>query len=436
MSTVASTWLDSLLSGHELFPEHRAGCWVNGLRADALERAHALTLPTPQDEDWRFTDLSPLYRLAFRAPVAAGALDAASLAPFDVAEAPLRLTFVDGHFVPRLSRLAEAGGALVLPLAEALESHAELVRAHLGGCVANGGSAFAAINTAYLHDGLFLHAPRGARVPPVHVLYVSTRADVAVSPRLLVIADAASELVLVEDYVAVHQDTYGVNVVAEVVAGPGARVRHMRLQHDSKNAFHIGTTGVRLDRDAQYGALAVAFGARISRLDLHLTQAGPGARCELDGLALLAGRQLADTHSFIDHAAADGSSRQEHRCIVDDGAHAVFNGRILVREGAQRTNSAQQSRNLLLSDKARVDAKPQLEIFADDVKCAHGATVGQLEAEEVFYLRSRGLSESAARAMLTYAFAAGLVNRIALPSVVARLRETLTARTGNTEIVR
>jgi Fe-S cluster assembly protein SufD len=182
--------------------------------------------------------------------------------------------------------------------------------------------------------------------------------------------------------------------------------------------------------------MAVAFGARISRLDLHLTQAGPGARCELDGLALLAGRQLADTHSFIDHAAADGSSRQEHRCIVDGGAHAVFNGRILVREGAQRTNSAQQSRNLLLSDKARVDAKPQLEIFADDVKCAHGATVGQLEAEEVFYLRSRGLSESAARAMLTYAFAAGLVNRIALPSVVARLRGTLTARTGTTEIVR
>lgn len=435
MSTAASAWLDSLLSGHELLPQHRAG-WVNGLRADALERAHALTLPTTRDEDWRFTDLSPLYRLAFRAPSAAGALEATQLAPFEVAEAPLRLTFVDGCFAPSLSRLAPAGNAQVLPLAEALESRADLVRSQLGGCVANGGSAFAAINTAYLHDGLFLHAPRGACVPPVHVLHVSTQADVAVNPRLLVIADAGAELVLVEDYVAVHEGTYGVNTVAEVAAGPGARVRHVRLQRDSKAAFHIGATGVRLDRDARYDALAVAFGARISRLDLHVTQAGPGAACELDGLALLAGRQLADTHSFIDHAAPDGSSRQEHRCIADGGAHAVFNGRILVREGAQRTNSGQQSRNLLLSDKARVDTKPQLEIFADDVKCAHGATVGQLEAEEVFYLRSRGLSESAARAMLTYAFAAGLVNRIALPSVVARLRETLTARTGTTEIVR
>ena len=435
MNNAVSTWLDSLLSGHELLPAHQAG-WVNGLRADALECAHALTLPTTRDEEWRFTDLSPLYRLAFRSPVTAGAVSAAQLSPFEVAEAPLRLIFVDGHFLPALSRLEAAGGARVLPLAEALQAHSGVARAYLGSCVASGGCAFAAINTAYLHDGLFLHAPGGASVPAVHVLNVSTQAGVAVNNRLLAVADAGAELTLVEEYVSLHEGAYGVNTVAEVVAGPGARVRHVRLQCDSKAAFHIGSTGVRLDRDARYAALSVALGARISRLDLGVTQAGPGASCELDGLALLAGRQLADTHSFIDHATADGASRQEHRCIVDGGAHAVFNGRILVREGAQRANSDQQSRNLLLSDKARVDAKPQLEIFADDVKCAHGATVGQLEAEEVFYLRSRGLSEAAARAMLTYAFAAGLLDRIALPSVVARLRETLTARTGTTEIVR
>jgi Fe-S cluster assembly protein SufD len=435
MITTVTTWLDGLLSGHDLLPAHRAG-WVNGLRADALERAHALTLPTTRDEDWRFTDLSPLYKLAFHAPSMAGAFSAAQSVRFDVAEAPLRLTFVDGYFVPALSRLGEAGGAMVVPLAEALEPHAGLLQTHLGACVASGGSAFAAINTAYLNDGLFLHAPRGARVPAVHVLNVSNQADVAVNPRLLVIAESGAEVTLVEDYLAAHEGTYAVNAVAEVTAAANASVRHVRLQRDSRAAFHIGATGVRLERDARYRCHSVAFGARISRNDLHVTLAGPGAECELDGLALIGGRQLADTHSFIDHAAADGQSRQEHKCIVGGGAHAVFNGRVLVREGAQRTNSAQQSRNLLLSDKARVDTKPQLEIFADDVKCAHGATIGQLVADEVFYLRSRGLDEASARALLTFAFAAGMVGRIPLPSVVEHLRETLTAHTGTREIVR
>lgn len=435
MGTAASTWLDGLLSAHGVLPAHRAG-WVNGLRADALERAHVLTLPTTRDEDWRFTDLSPLYRLAFHASSTASFENVPLPAGCEVSEAPLRLTFVDGCFAPSLSRLEHGGGAVVLRLSEAVESHAGLVRAHLGSCVASGGSAFAAINTAYLHDGLFLHVPRGMRQPPVHVLNLSARADVAANPRVLVVAEAGAEVVLVEEYAATHEGAYCVNAITEVVAGPGASVRHVRLQRDGRASFHIGATGVRLDRDASYRGHALAFGARISRHDLHVTQAGSGACCELDGLALLAGRQLADTHSFIDHAVADGTSRQEHRCIVDGGAHAVFNGRILVREGAQRTSSGQQSRNLLLSDRARVDTKPQLEIFADDVKCAHGATVGQLEADEVFYLRSRGLSEASARALLTYAFAAGLVNRIPLRSVAERLRETLTARTGTTEIVR
>jgi Fe-S cluster assembly protein SufD len=176
------------------------------------------------------------------------------------------------------------------------------------------------------------------------------------------------------------------------------------------------------------------MGARLSRHNANVRQDGEGTHFEMDGLALLGTRQLADTHSFIDHARAHGTSRQMHKCVVADGAHAVFNGRILVREGAQQTNSAQESRNLLLSDKARVDTKPQLEIFADDVKCAHGATVGQLEAEEVFYLRSRGLAEPEARNLLTYAFAADMVVRIPVPSVVRALQARIIERTGGPEI--
>jgi Fe-S cluster assembly protein SufD len=187
---------------------------------------------------------------------------------------------------------------------------------------------------------------------------------------------------------------------------------------------------VRVERDGHYQSVAVALGGRISRYNLNVSQAGEGAQCQIDGLALIDGRQLADTHSFLDHARPDGSSRQMHKCIVGGAAHAVFSGKILVRPGAQRTNSSQESRNLLLTDKAHVDTKPQLEIFADDVKCAHGAAIGQLDPEQVFYFKSRGLSESTARELLTFAFATEIVGRIPVPSLVKRLEETVVRQTG------
>jgi Fe-S cluster assembly protein SufD len=208
-------------------------------------------------------------------------------------------------------------------------------------------------------------------------------------------------------------------------------VRHIRVQRESVDAFHFATCAVRLERDARYLASSVALGARISRLNLTVTQAGEGAESEIDGLALIGGRQLADTHSLLDHTLPHGRSRQLHKCIVDGAARAVFNGKIFVRAGAQRTDSTQESRNLLLSERAQVDTKPQLEIFADDVKCAHGATVGQLEPEQVFYLKSRGLDEAIARDLLTFAFAAELVHRIPIPSLVRRLEQSIVRQTQN-----
>jgi Fe-S cluster assembly protein SufD len=207
----------------------------------------------------------------------------------------------------------------------------------------------------------------------------------------------------------------------------------VRVQRESGEAFHVATNAVRLERDSTYASVSVALGARLSRYNLNVAQAGEGVTAELDGLALIRDRQLADTHSFLDHARPHGTSRQLHKCIAGGHAHAVFNGRILVREGAQRTSSAQESRNLLLSQRAHVDTKPQLEIFADDVKCGHGATVGQLEADELFYLRSRGLSEPAARSLLTYGFAAEIVERIRIPSVAAALRQAVLAQTKTEE---
>jgi Fe-S cluster assembly protein SufD len=239
------------------------------------------------------------------------------------------------------------------------------------------------------------------------------------------VAEQGAEVTVVEDYVGLQDGAACVNAVTEIAVGPNAHVRHVRRQQESAASFHIATCAVRLERDASYRSVAVAAGARISRLNLNVLQAGVGTSCQLDGLALIRDRQLADTHSFVDHAHPHGTSRQLHKCVVGGHAHAVFNGRIMVRPGAQRTDSAQASRNLLLSRRAHVDTKPQLEIFADDVKCAHGATVGQLDAEELFYLRSRGLSEPVARGLLTYGFAAEIVDRIPVPSVAEALRRTV-----------
>lgn len=434
MEAAGNAFRDSLLAGQAAVTAGPLS-WVNHLRSAALERANALAVPTVRDEEWRFTDLSPLYRLAFRsadAPV----LEAARLAPWIVPEASVRLVFVDGRFAPMLSALPRSEGPLfAAPLAAGIELRTALVEARLAQLATFQGDLFVALNTAYLQDGAIIVAQADTKITePVHVLFVSTQKDVAMHPRVLVVAESGAEVTLVEDFVTLHEGAYCVNAVTEVAVASNASVHHVKLQRDSKAAFHVATGAVRIERDGRYRSNSIALGARISRQNLNVVQAGPGVQCHLDGLALIAGRQLADTHSFIDHALPHGTSRQLHKCVAGGGAHAVFNGRVLVREDAQRTDSGQESRNLLLSDKAHVDTKPQLEIFADDVKCSHGATVGQLEAEEVFYLRSRGLDDTAARNLLTYAFAADVVNRIPLPSLAAQLRATVLEQTGAKEL--
>jgi Fe-S cluster assembly protein SufD len=422
----------SFLEGLLATPATQGAGWLKTLRAEALERANVLSVPSTRDEDWRFTDLTPLYRTALGSPDgAAPVVQADALSPFAVPEAVATLVFVDGQFQPDLSDLGGQDGLRVGTLAHGAGTGDFDPAAWVARAAPVADDLFVAVNTARLQDAAVIHTARNAvATGPVHCLFVSSSREVATHPRLLVVAETGSDLLLVEDHVALHDDSYCVNAVGEVYVGANARVRHVRLQRESRSAFHIATTAVHVARDGQYASNALAMGARISRHNLHVRQDGPGTRFEVDGLAMIGGRQLADTHSFVDHAQPDGSSRQQHKCVVSGGAHAVFNGRILVREGAQRTDSAQESRNLLLSPRAQVDTKPQLEIFADDVKCAHGATVGQLEAEEVFYLRSRGLSESVARGLLTYGFAADIVDRIPVRSIVAGLRQVIVNHTG------
>ncbi|MDN5835950.1 MAG: Fe-S cluster assembly protein SufD [Nitrosospira sp.] len=428
----AGSYLETLLQGQPRLPSSPLA-WLNQLRADAVDRAGTLKVPTTRDEEWRFTDISPLAKLSFQPVRAVSSLQTADVERFCPEEAAIRLVFIDGVYAPRLSTPSNEAtdlGLVVTNLSSAVSAHATAIEPHLGRHAGFQDNVFAALNTAFLHDGALIIAPRNAAVEkPVHLLFVATQKEAASHPRCLLIAESGSAVTVVEDYVALQEEAYVTNAVTEIALADNARVDHIRVQRDSTEAFHIANCAVSLARASRYQSVSVALGARISRYNLNVRLAAEGAECAVDGLALITGRQLADTHTCIDHAQPHGVSRQSHKCIVDGAAHAVFNGKIMVRPGAQRTDSSQSSRNLLLNAKARVDTKPQLEIFADDVKCAHGATVGQLDNEEIFYLKSRGLSEIAARNLLTYAFGAEIIDRISIASLKHRLEQTVLEQT-------
>jgi Fe-S cluster assembly protein SufD len=426
-------YLDNLLHGREAVAD-AGSAWLRALRMRAVERANELTVPTVRDEEWRFTDLSPLYRIAFRPATSAGRLEQSRIAAFMIPEAGTRLVFVDGRYSASLSQVHAQDGVTVANLAHGSTCAEAVAETHLAKLASIDGDAFAAVNSVFLHDGAVIHVGRNRAVSaPIHLLFVAVSQDRAVYPRVLVVTEAGAQCTVVEDFVGVADGAYLTDAVSEIVVAENARVSHVKLQRETLAAFHIANTSVRVSHGGHYAAWSVALGARISRHNLSVEQVGEGTEFSIDGLALISGRQLADTHSSIDHAHAHGRSRQLHKTVVGGGAHAVFNGKILVREGAQQTDSAQQSRNLLISDKAHVDTKPQLEIFADDVKCAHGATVGQIEADELFYLKSRGLSDTAARNLLTYAFAAQVIERIPVKFLVDQLQTTVLEQTQTKE---
>jgi Fe-S cluster assembly protein SufD len=446
-ATRANPWLESLLAGHDTLAQPGIS-WVNELRRAALERSHALALPGRSDEAWRFTDLSALYRMAFQVPAASRAFTegaigtpalSGSILPsgLEIPEAACRLTFVDGVLDPSLSTPCDQAGIRVVSLASVLADATHPLHTRVQGFLDGGASdrkadVLASLNLAFLQHGALVVLERGLRLDaPVHLLLVSSRPDLATHPRVLVLLEQSAEAHLVEEHVALHGGPGCVNAVTRIRLGAGASLRHARVQRDSSAGFHMAQCVVDLARDARYESTSIALGARLSRLDLDVHLRGEGAHASLDGLAMIGAGQLADTHTFIDHASPHCTSQQLHKVVLAGNAHGVFNGRILVQAGAQQTDSAQQSRTLILSDRARIDAKPQLEIFADDVKCAHGATVGQLEADELFYLVSRGIEPAAARRLLTFGFAADVINRLGIASLEQRLREHVLAQTGS-----
>jgi Fe-S cluster assembly protein SufD len=434
MSVVADDrYLKDLLQGQSQLsasPLER----LNQLRSNAVNRVNALSLPTKNDEEWRFTDISPLTKVSFQPVRVASPLQSSDVEHFYLTETVTRLVFIDGIYAPHLStQIAETSknsGVVVSSLAAASSEDLAAIESHLGYHTELQDNIFAALNTAFLHEGALIIVPRNISVEtPVHLLFIATQKEVSSHPRCLLIAEPGSTVTVIEDYVTLQEETYVTNTVAEFVLANSAHVNHIRIQRDSKEAFHMANCSVSLARESRYQSVSVALGARISRYNLNVLLQGEGAECTADGLALISNRQLADTHACIDHIKPHCTSHQLHKCIIDDAAHAVFNGKIIVRPGAQLTNSTQSNRNLLLTSKARIDTKPQLEIFADDVKCAHGATVGQLDNEEIFYLKSRGLSEVTARNLLTYAFGAEVIERIPIASLKFRLEQAVHEQT-------
>jgi Fe-S cluster assembly protein SufD len=393
--------------------------WLAPLRKAGLASFADQGYPTLQDEDWRFTNVAPIAKLNFQpaAPVEANGAESLTLNQSVFAGlAGHRLVFVNGYFCAKLSTIKELpAGARVESLAAALDSDASLLEKHLGKYAHTDKNAFAALNQAFFADGAFILVPDGVEVAePVQLIYISSTrgAGAAILPRNLVIAGANSKLTVVESYLHAGEAPYFTNAVTEIVAGENARVEHVKLQDEAVGAFHIATIAGEFGRTSNVTVHSFALGSRLSRNNIRARLAGEGLECILNGLYLTRGEQLADHHMIVEHAQPHCASHEYFNGILDDKSKGVFHGRIYVHPVAQKTDAKQTNKNLLLSDDACADTKPQLEIYADDVKCTHGATVGQLNRESIFYLRSRGMSEETARRMLIHAFAGEIIERI------------------------
>jgi Fe-S cluster assembly protein SufD len=406
--------------------------WVARLREGAFERFEETGFPTTDEEDWKYTNVAPVARKSFRTPVERAELESAAVERFVSAEARRsRLVFVDGVYSPEHSSLEGIPSqVLVEELGAALAGeHGEVLWNHLARLSGEGSDAFTVLNTAFLGGGALLVVPEGVVVEsPVQLLFLTTQAEVVTFPRVLVVAERDSRLDIIETHAAAGDAEYFTDAVVEVFVGEGARVTHYKVQDEADGAYHVASTRAEVSKDGAYDLTTVTLGARLSRHEIEVALVSPGAECHVDGLYLVGTGQHTDTHSLIDHREPNCASRQTYKGILDGKSRAVFNGRVYVHEGASGTDAQQNNRNLLLSTDARVDTKPQLEIYNDDVKCAHGATVGQLEEEELFYLLSRGLHTDLARNLLTYGFAEEIVEKIKFDSIRAQLDEAILNR--------
>jgi Fe-S cluster assembly protein SufD len=410
-----------------------APAWLKEIREAAIARFAELGFPSTKQEAWRFTSTTPIAETAFALAGRAGGSPSAELQVLFLAgPRAARAVFVDGRFTPEFSTVAGLPpGVRAGSLAAALTAAPDLVRAHLARYAPYDANPFAALNTAFLADGAVIHVPAGVTVDrPIELVFAASGSgNPTVShPRILVVVERGAQVTVVERHAALADDVYWTNAVTEVAVGDGARVEYYRVQSESRRAYHVATTHTTQGRDSVLGLHPITLGAGLSRHDISTSLAGNGAQLVLNGFYLLRGRQHADHHTVIEHAQPHCTSHEYFNGILGEQAHGVFTGRIIVRPGAQRTDSKQTNNNLLLSAEARADSQPQLEIYADDVKCTHGSTMGPLDEGALYYLRSRGLSPEVAAGLLTYGFAAEILGRMAHPALREELDQVIRAR--------
>jgi Fe-S cluster assembly protein SufD len=408
--------------------------WAKRLREAAFDQFKELGFPTVKDEEWKYTNVAPLTKLSFQTArdESDSSVTAANVNQLGVVEAKnSQLVFVNGVLRRDLSSLADVpAGVIAIGLDEAIKEPAyeEVIREYLGRGVGYNTNGFVALNTAMLASGAFILIPGNVEVhQPLSLLFLSA-GTVASFPRVLVIAEANSKATLVENYANAGVGVSFTNAVVEVVLQDGARLEHYKVQRENVESFHIASTSATLGTNASYDSTAINFGAQLSRHDVAVRMDHEGAECWVDGLYVVSSGQHTDTHSVIDHQQPHCTSHQLYKGILDGKSRAVFNGKVFVRHGAQKTDAMQTNKNLLLSKEARVDTKPQLEILADDVKCAHGAAVGQIDEDELFYLQTRGIHGELARNLLTYGFAEEVIGKIKIDSIRSQLDEAVLHR--------
>ena len=412
-------------SVRELSP---ASPWLELVRGSAMDRFEQLGFPSVRDEEWKYTNLATLAKESFEPVTTADQFDAVAVCRFAYPEAGAHLVVVNGFLNEDLSVKTRLVDVVATDLFRAVDDalYNKVIRKYLARNAGYHNNGLTALNTAFIQSGVFVYIPKNVKLEkPLQITFVGGAANSAAFPRVLVVAEENSSATLIENFVAGGEERYFTDAVTEVVLKDGAHLEHYRLQRESKKAFHVSTTSAELGRASRYDTTSINLGAQLSRHDMSVVMDHEGAETWVDGLYMVDSDQHADTHSVIDHKQPHCNSHQLYKGILDGNSRAVFNGKIFVREGAQKTDAIQTNKNLLLSEKARVDTKPQLEIYADDVKCAHGAAVGQIDPEELFYLEARGIGPELGRSLLTYGFAEEVIAKIKLESIRTELDQTV-----------
>ncbi len=405
--------------------------WLRRRREAAIRHFETAGFPTMRDEDWHFTSVAPIASRKFHVATTNGEVSRGDVDAFGFGQSDWHVfVFVNGRFRAGLSTESRLDGVTVESLADLMRSvDSSFLERSLGKIAAPGSAAFTALNDAFAADGAVIRVQAGTEVDtPIHLIFVTTAdaAGSATHPRNLLFLERHSSCTVIESYVSTGDGEHFTNAVTEVEIAEGARLNHYKLQGESESAFHVGTIQVRQAANSRYDSFSLATGAALSRTNVYTKLEGEGAECVMNGLYMVDGTQHVDHQTSIEHVAANCPSHELYKGILDGRSHGVFNGKVYVHPEAQKTDGKQSNNNLLLSEHARIDTKPQLEIFADDVKCTHGATVGRLDETAMFYLRSRGIGIAQARKLLTYAFAADVLEKIELePLKLALERQVL-----------